>query len=195
MDEEDFWRLIDEALRREAEGGDSGSVAGPALVGVLVERLDPGQIVLFSTLADVVAGRADTWDLVAACRLIDGSGSDDAFRDFCDFLILSGRTVFERAVADADSLAEHPELMFARRDGRGSRETVNDLARAAWAQLTGNDDVDDWFDAFPSVEVQGGGSQEPWGRGTPWESWSKEAFEARLPRLFALIGFGRGQGR
>jgi hypothetical protein len=193
MDEEEFWPLIDEALRREAEGGGSGLVAGTALVRVLVDRLDPGQVVLFSGLADEVADRAATWDLVAVCKLIDGSGSDDAFRDFCDFLVLSGRSVFERAVVDADSLAEHPGLVLARRDGLASSEPINNLAQAAWAQLTGNDDVDDWFDAFPSVEVPDGGSPEPWPRGTPWESWLKESYEARLPRLFSLIGFGRGE--
>lgn len=189
MDDERFWGLIDDALRRENEPDGRRGVAKGTLSAVLVERLKPGQIVLFSRRADLVADRAGTWDLLAACHLIDGWHSDDAFRDFRDFLILAGRGVFERAVIDADSLAEQPLLVKARRDGRASPGPIDELARAAWARLTGNNDEDDWFDAVSSVGIEAADSQGEWPRGAPWSAWARGEYEARLPRLLSLVGF------
>jgi uncharacterized protein DUF4240 len=34
--------------------------------------------------------------------------SDDSFADFCDWLIGQGREVYERAIADPDSLGDEP---------------------------------------------------------------------------------------
>jgi len=48
---------------------------------------------------------ADTWNLWGAAVVICGGCSDDSFMDFRATLISVGRSVFETALADADSLA------------------------------------------------------------------------------------------
>ena len=189
MDDDLFWALIDDGIAREGGTGGTAQVAGPALVEVLIERLPPDEVVRFSRHADLVAGRAGTWDLLAACHLVDGWHTDDAFRDFLDFLVLAGRPVLEPAVEHADSLAEHPELLRARRAGRLQPGPVDDLARTAWARLTGDDDEDDWFEAVSaaadeSADASGGA----WPRGVPWESWGRDEFETRLPGLVSVVG-------
>ena len=189
MDDETFWAMVDAALDEEGsfDGGEEG--VDVALIGVLSGRLDADQIVLFSRRADQIAGRAGTWDLLAACRLIDGWSSDDAFRDFRDFLILAGREVFERAIEDADSLAEQASRVEARRLGRLTPGPIDDIARVAWARVTGLDDEDDWFDAFSAIGSEVDLQDEDWPRGAPWESWERREYEARLPRLLSLVGF------
>lgn len=187
MDEERFWSLVDDAAAREARGG-GPPVAATALVGVLVERLTPDEVVRFSRRADVVADRAATPDLLAACHLVDGWHSDDAFRDFRDLLVLAGRAVLERAVENADSLAEHPAIVRARRDGRLAPGPVDDLARAAWAALTGDGDEDDWFDAVSAAGPEDGAGAGDRPRGVPWSAWSRDQYAARLPALTSLLG-------
>jgi len=189
MDDERFWALIDEAMAREIRAGTSRVVVDELLDDVLVGRLRPDEVVGFTRHADVIAGRAATWDLLAACHLIDGWHSEDGFRDFRDFLILAGQAVFERAVQDADSLAEHAVLVQGRRDGRLAPGPVDDLAQSAWARLTGLDDEDDWFEAIavaatPEVVIGSGAGL----RGSPWESWSRSSYERRLPALVSLVG-------
>jgi hypothetical protein len=184
-----FWAMIDVAIGR-VQGIDSGEGGlEDVLSEVLAGRLEAGQIVLFSRRADQIASRAGTWDLLAACRLIDGWSSDDAFRDFRDFLILAGREIFERAVDDADSLAEQAVLVKVRRSGRLAPGPIDDIAHAAWARVTGLEDEDDWFDAFESAGSEAAASVADWPRGTPWDSWSENEYNARLPRLVSLVGF------
>lgn len=189
MDDERFWALIDEAVERASRTGGASAVAGSEVSDVLVDRAAPDEVVRFTRHADVVAGRAATWDLLAACHLIDGWHSDDAFRDFRDFLVLAGRAVFERAVEDADSLAERAPLVLGRRDGRLAPEPVDDLARTAWARLTGSDDEDDWFEAVAAAAPEAGGGSGGAGlRGRSWESWERREYDSRLPALVALVG-------
>lgn len=51
-----------------------------------------------------------TWELWGAAYLINGGCSDDGFDYFRGWLILQGRTVFEQALANPDSLADYPGL-------------------------------------------------------------------------------------
>lgn len=50
------------------------------------------------------------WDLWAAAYIINGGCSDDGFRYFRDWLISEGRSVFEKALKDPDSLADLPHV-------------------------------------------------------------------------------------
>jgi hypothetical protein len=51
--------------------------------------------------------------LWAAAYLINGGCSDDGFESFRCWLIVQGRTVFERSVADPDTLADLPVIQAA----------------------------------------------------------------------------------
>jgi hypothetical protein len=50
---------------------------------------------------------------------MNGGCSDDGFRYFRDWLISEGRTVFEAAVASADSLAQLPRVELAELESFG----------------------------------------------------------------------------
>ncbi|KKK81763.1 hypothetical protein LCGC14_2810190, partial [marine sediment metagenome] len=47
------------------------------------------------------------WDLWAAAYIIEGGCSDDGFMDFRSWLISMGHDVYERALADSESLVDH----------------------------------------------------------------------------------------
>ena len=50
--------------------------------------------------------KAHSWDLWGAAYVIYGGCSDDSFTDFKGGLLLQGREVFEKAIADPESLME-----------------------------------------------------------------------------------------
>ena len=101
MTREDFWKTIDEVNRRT--GGDP-LAKEPALEALLSDR-DAPDILAFSRHLDQLRGEAYTWSLWAAAYIIQGGCSDDSFMDFRCCLVFQGQEIFERALADPDSLA------------------------------------------------------------------------------------------
>ena len=57
-------------------------------------------------LQDSYMDLADTPKLFAAAVLINGGSSDDRFTDFTAWLVVQGKTVYESALANPDSLAQ-----------------------------------------------------------------------------------------
>lgn len=55
----------------------------------------------------------DTDAFWAAAYVINGGCSDDGFEYFRGWLITQGREVFQQALSDADSLADHPPVQAA----------------------------------------------------------------------------------
>ncbi|QMU77784.1 DUF4240 domain-containing protein [Streptacidiphilus sp. PB12-B1b] len=115
MDTGTFWELIDTARAEVADPADGHAVAAraSALLGEL-------------PAADIVAAQQLLWDaltrsyrspLWAAAYTLNGGCSDDGFDYFRGWLVLQGRAVFERAVADPDSLSELPAVMTAAQHG------------------------------------------------------------------------------
>ena len=102
MNEDQFWNLI--ANAKSASDGDTESHL-EAIKGALVE-LTAEEIVGFEKVFGELKDKAFHWDLWAAAYIIGGGCSDDAFMDFRNWLILSGQSVYERALLDAESLAE-----------------------------------------------------------------------------------------
>lgn len=94
-----LWTLVARAL------DDGPSETGARLLE-LVAELDPeDQRVLFQQWCAAFDG-ATTADLRRALFVAEGTGSLDAFADFRSGLILMGKTIYEAAVADPDSLAD-----------------------------------------------------------------------------------------
>lgn len=77
-----------------------------ALLERELRRLPAVEVKEFAECERTVFFRAYTWDLWAAASLMAGGCGDDSFMDFRNTLISMGRKVFERALVDADSLAE-----------------------------------------------------------------------------------------
>src|SRR5262245_17885331 len=105
-----FWELIEKS-RPAASGAKDHA---DSLIELLVE-LKVKDIIAFERHLFACKSALYRHDLWLACYLLCGGyASDDGFKDFRSYLISQGRTVFESALRDPDSLAdlvpqdEHP---------------------------------------------------------------------------------------
>ncbi len=111
MQDERFWAIVEEchaAARGDVDEKDR-------LVKAAVSKLPGREAEAFHATFNAMKDAAFTWDLWAAAYLINGGCGDDTFSDFRASLISRGRTAYERAVADPDSLADEqidPEAWF-----------------------------------------------------------------------------------
>jgi len=155
MDAERFWAIVD-AARNEVDGwfADVDQQWARGLYAGLV-TLPPEDILDFDRRLATLRRSAETPEMAAATQLVvrpfPGSQTYPSFivfelkfRAFANCLVMLGRETFERAVADPDSLADHP-LIRAVGDGElpGSvllAVRVDDAAGDAYCELTGVDD-------------------------------------------------------
>lgn len=103
MDSERFWLMI-ETARREAGGDDEAFLEH--LYEALVE-LEPEEILDFRNALGTTLERANSHRLRAAAFVINAERSEDGFEQFRGWLVAQGREVFERALEEPESLAEH----------------------------------------------------------------------------------------
>ncbi|WP_232660563.1 DUF4240 domain-containing protein [Pseudonocardia sp. TRM90224] len=115
MDLAGFWTLVGDA--RDRSGGPADADAVASTMSDLLAARPPEEIVAAERIRmELMAGsyRRPLWE---AAYLINGGCSDDGFEYFRGWLIMQGRAVFERAVADPDSLAELAIVRSAAADG------------------------------------------------------------------------------
>lgn len=197
MDHDTFWQILDDARARAGRGADDrGAPDDPlprTLTSLLVERLQPEEILAFADVADDVGAEAYAWPVWGAAYLIEGGCSDDGFMDFRDGLVLAGREVFTRAVAAPDSLADHPVVSGMSGDDAGwfGYESLGSLVRRAWAQSTGRDDESYYAARAAGASSSGHGNEAGPSADPSGESWDfddEDENRRRLPRLTALFG-------
>lgn len=133
MTEDEFWEHIRATRRVDPD-------AHVERLTARLTKLPPEEILDFDHLWRVVAARAYRRDLWGAAYIINGGCSDDGFDYFTDWLILQGRTVYEAAIADPDTLAEVL-------DGE-EVECECHPGADAWFAATGNDHDDDGYAAW-----------------------------------------------
>lgn len=102
--EQEFWDLIDEA--RRAADGDMRRLADH--VRSRLSDLPPADIEDYANHWWGCMDLAYRWPVWDAAIVWLGWFGDDSFRDFRGWLISRGRTVFEKVLADPDSLADDP---------------------------------------------------------------------------------------
>ncbi len=102
MDKAQFWRLIEAA---KAKSGGECEEQVELLEKALV-KLPPEEIIAFDRILDELCDEAYRWDLWGAGQLINGFCSDDGFFYFRSWLVAQGKTVYENALANPDSLAD-----------------------------------------------------------------------------------------
>jgi len=102
MTNDTFWEII--AKSKSASDGDMDAQV-QALQRELL-NLPADEIVEFERVFGEYTQQAYRWDLWGAAYIIGGGCSDDAFVDFRSWLISMGQSVYERAIADPDSLAD-----------------------------------------------------------------------------------------
>lgn len=102
MNEKEFWEIIDGINNRS-----SGSMDRKCeLLVESVEKLDSKSAIKFCEIFDKLMDNAYTWNLWGAAYIINGGCSDDSFNDFRSSLISQGKTIYEKALSDPDSLSE-----------------------------------------------------------------------------------------
>ncbi|MGX2997462.1 DUF4240 domain-containing protein [Streptomyces sp. JNUCC 64] len=187
MDVEEFWALIDGACAEvdalELDSDDRREAMERACEERLVSRT-PAEIVQFSLRQWQLRDHAYRYDLWAAAFLIEGWWSDDGFMDFRDGLVSFGRYWYERALADPDSLADHPAV----RDGGDvliGNEDFSRVAHRAHQRLTGEPDgLDEALEASPEAGPLGA-ITEP--TGIRWDVTDEDETRRRLPRLAGIF--------
>jgi uncharacterized protein DUF4240 len=128
--EREFWDLIDEA-RRTADG-DMQRLADQVRSGL--SGLPPADIEDYANHWWRCMDLAYRWPVWDAAIVWLGWFGDDSFIDFRGWLVSRGRTVFEKVIADPDSLADDPED----RDGPFAEDwsaLIHDVYEAKTGQL------------------------------------------------------------
>ena len=106
MDTELWWQLIEAAHRQVLDPSDGSAVASQAVTLLSVRPRDEivaSDQVLWGLMAD--SYRNPLW---AAAYVINSGCSDDGFDYFRGWLIVQGHEIYERVVADPDTLADLP---------------------------------------------------------------------------------------
>lgn len=175
METAQFWQLVAAARDRATDPDDADDVARHA-TALLATRPPEVIVAAQQTLWNLMA-ESFTNPLWAAAYVINGGCSDDGFDYFRGWLILQGRDVFERAVADPDTLADVPVVRAAASEFDSFEgEAALAIAFDAYPAATGRPLPDDAFTIdYPDLDP----------------AWSFDFDDCaemarRLPRLAAL---------
>ena len=133
MSENDFWDLIEKARHSASRAEEI-----PPLLVDRLKEMPEGEIVEFGRLLRAASRRAYDWRLWAAAVAILDYCSDDVFYEFRAWLIAQGKSVYERALADPDSLADLQS--FDGEDGVARLDSMAASASRAYQAKTGRKD-------------------------------------------------------
>ena len=131
-----------------------------------MKKLSRDQIVAFDNDFHRASAAAYRWDLWGAAYVINGGCSDDGFMDFRSWLIAQGRAVYDAAMADPESLADHIKEDYA------TFEEFAYVAVEVFEKKTGED--------FPDTGIRY--AAEPEG-----SRWEEEDLDGMFPRLTAKV--------
>ncbi len=161
VDRQRFWAVLDVA---RTSGADNAGHAR-ALVESL-SRESPEDIESFARIQAELMNESYAWPLWGAAYVINGGCSDDGFDYFRGWLLIQGREVWERALADPDSLVRAvPE------GGAVECEDVLYAAAQAFERVVGR----------PLGFATGASAGEPTGA-----KWSEDDLPALFPQLGAV---------
>lgn len=174
MDTNGFWKLVEAARQSTPDTAEPYDIA-KRMIELLRDR-PPAEIAAYEQPMWDLMDVSYTEPLWAAAYIVHGGASDDAFDYFRGWLIAQGRTVFERAVADPDSLADHPAII--------------EGAQAGEADVEGGVLISVVFKAYLAAT----GEELPFGTttrnipelGHTWDFDDHQAMREHLPRLAAM---------
>ena len=106
MNVDAFWQFIDAAKKMAGSDVDARVDALKSVLSLLTAE----ELQSFQNHYDQQIAVSYRWDLWAAAYIMNGGCSDDGFRYFRDWLISEGRSIFEKALQDPDSLADLPHI-------------------------------------------------------------------------------------
>lgn len=119
-----FWEIVDDVHERS----DGDFDAKLELLSEVLTDLPLQEVLSFMSHFDSCMDRAFTWELWGAAYVIGGGCSDDGFNDFRSALISMGRSTFEKAMADPQSLADVDES-FGNGQMEGYQYVAADVAK------------------------------------------------------------------
>jgi hypothetical protein len=106
MDHQHFWALIEAA--KTSTGGDCEAQTAQLVAALRHGPVD--EILDWDRIHAELRVESYRWDLWGAAYLINGGCSDDGFDYFRGWLLGQGQALWEAALADPDSLADHPQV-------------------------------------------------------------------------------------
>lgn len=184
---DDFWALIERSAAESTSRWNRTE-----LLTEWLAKLPADDIIDFEVHLTAQRKRVDTWLLWGvASYLMEGFCSDDSFFYFQPWLVGLGRETFEKVAADADALADVPEIRGLA--GRPLKdwadedfpewEGLNYVALEAYQEITGKEDgLDDALSARGLERVCDNDPQDE-----EWDERSAVERTARIPRLNALF--------
>lgn len=101
MDQEVFWEIIE-----QAGAGTTNVAERVEAIASALEAFRPREIKAFQKLLETRLAEAYSWDIWALAYLAQDGCSDDAFEAFRPWLVLQGRSVFERALGGIEAVLE-----------------------------------------------------------------------------------------
>ena len=175
MTEDEFWDHIRASRPRLYDAEDHVERLTARLAELPAEEcLD------FQHLWATVSHRAYRQDLWGAAYLINGGCSDDGFDYFRDWLILQGRSVYEAAIADPDTLAE---IL----DGEDEVECECVPGLSAWFAATQTVWNDAGYDSYDRAMTFRHPNTPPLPELAPeWDFDNDAEIRRRFPRLAAM---------
>lgn len=172
MRTDDFWGIVEQA---RSGAGDEVKLIAERVVAELAGR-STDDIIAFDRHLDRVMSASNRVDLWGAAYLINGGSSDDGFDQFRGWLLGQGRSVFARAVADPDSLADLPAVHRAATTGEEfAAEVILVVADEAHRRATGAG-LPRAARPVPRLEPR-----------TFWDFDDEDELRQRLPRLAELF--------
>jgi hypothetical protein len=168
MDDTRFWSIIEASAQ-----GVRNQAQQEAKLRETLAKLTAEELVTYQATYDAKRAAAYSWDLWGAAYVIHGGASDDGFDYFRSWLISRGRTVFERALVDSESVAE---AIPTDTDEPAEFESLTYVAIDLWAKRTGRP---------PASMPVGGNTQPAEPTGNPW---SEDELAARYPKLWERFG-------
>ena len=170
-----FWALVG-ASREGLDPADPEAAVEEqvAALRTVLTALSDRELLLFQERLNEQAARANDWSIWAAGYLAAGGMSDDAFDYFRLWLVLQGRTAFERLLAEPD------ELAGLRWDAAGAAFDAAEAGGYLVAELLAERGVDPG-DALVAAWAAG----ELGGR--PFDEDDADWFAATYPRLMERV--------
>jgi hypothetical protein len=184
VDLDTWWHTIERARAAVGARADDRNHADDPLPAALADELatlSAEELVDWSVTHVSLVDTAYRHALWNAAYLIEGGCGDDGFMDFRDGLLLLGRAVFERAVADPDSLADLPvvQLMAGEEGGWLGYESISYVVDKAFRNAGGQAEV---MDAAIGAMSR---PDEP--AGPAWDQEDDDENRRHLPRLAELF--------
>lgn len=169
-----FWDLIDESYRQSNEEKDQQT----RILTNLLQQFDAQGIIEFEKIFRELVIEADTYNVMAALKIIAGYVSDDTYLYFRCRLISRGSAFFNKVIGNPDLLAtydisissdvDHEELMY--------------VATRAYSKKTGIEEEDDTFPR--NVAYEAGLDYDFGAPPTKGTDWTEEELPTLLPGLW-----------